>query len=392
MTPRNPKDVHVECEAWGAERVQTFVDTNLNDPERMQRLEWLNGKLRAMRVTEMEWAAVPAEVRRAMKAGWTNGMPALASALYGRWWQLESWLRSLVYVELRSARGKSWVDALPKISEDRQIGDEEFHHMPTPDAQNRLAYADASTLFKITFENWDIFKSSLPPRNIWSGRVDELKAIRNRIGHCRRPHGDDLVRLEQTLRDLEGGAFRSTSAFNNQWHANEQWTDAVADGWVRKHHDTAIRLINHAELQYDTIFELRYSRRPWAGSLHRDSSIVGVPGHIWHAFWYCRGGRPFHLDKFWRDIESCRETVLTVCADSPSSLNVAFSSMDDPNIIADAIGRCFDAALYSIGHGLDNQDYLLWRDQYADLDSRIHAGTPWSSVDESMRGVSIFGA
>jgi hypothetical protein len=31
--------------------------------------------------------------------------------------------------------------------------------------------------------------------------------IRHRIGHVRRPHDDDLNRVEQALRDLEHGAF-----------------------------------------------------------------------------------------------------------------------------------------------------------------------------------------
>ena len=49
------------------------------------------------------WNGVAPEVQRAVKAGWANGMPPLASALYGRWWQLESWLRSLLYVELQTS-------------------------------------------------------------------------------------------------------------------------------------------------------------------------------------------------------------------------------------------------------------------------------------------------
>lgn len=37
--------------------------------------------------------------------------------------------------------------------------------------------------------------------------------------------------------------------------------------------------------------------------------------------------------------------------------------------------------------------YTHWASQYSDLDTRVHVGaTPWAMVEESMRGVSIFGA
>jgi hypothetical protein len=272
-----------------------------------------NGTLEALQVgreEDQEWNGVAPEVQRAVQAGWAHGMPPLASALYGRWWQLESWLRSLLYVELRADLGSAWEGALPKVSESRQQGEVEFHYMATPDPQDRLAYADASSLFRLTLEHWHLFAGALPAKNVWTGRMEELLAIRNRIGHCRRPHSDDLVRLEQTLRDLNGGAFVAAAAFNNQWRAKDSWTDTLVDGWVRMHHDYAGRLIEHAQRQYETTFELRYSRRPWAKAPGGKQTISGMPGYIWHAFWYFKGGRSFDLGKFWRDIEGCRELIL----------------------------------------------------------------------------------
>jgi hypothetical protein len=319
-------------------------------------------------------------------------MPPIATAIHARWWQLESWLRSLLYVELRAAYGSEWTNALPEVSERRQQGEEGFRYMATPDAQNRLAYADASALFRITLEHWDLFEKFLLPRNIWNGRIEELLAIRNRMGHCRRPHSDDLVRLEQTLRDLDGGAFSATAAFNNQWKAKEHWTDALVDKWGREQHEDATRLIKHAERQYDTIFELKYSRRPWAKHSDNEPSICGTKGYIWHAFWYFRGGRDFKLDRFWRDIEPYRDLVLFVCADTSSSLSVSFSAMEDPSKIADAIGHCFDSALYSIGYNSSSDDFTEWQKRYADLDTRVHISTPWALAEESMRGCSIFSA
>ena len=342
--------------------------------------------------TDPCWPGVRAEVQRAIEAGWSLGVPSAASALYGRWWQLETWLRSLIYVELRAKFGAVWASKLPAVSESRQQGEKGFRYMETPDAQNRLAYTDASVLFRIIDEHWDLFEDSLLSRGVWNGRVEELKAIRNRIGHCRRPHTDDLARIEQTLRDLTPGAFSATTAFNRQSHANAEWTDAVVDGWVRRAHPTAVRLIDHAEQQYKTIFELRCSRRPWAASVPGNDTISAVPGYLWHAFWYFKGRRSFDLRGFWRDIEGIHDMILLVCAESPSSINVSFSALDDADLISKVIGHCFDAALYRIRDGIEGEDLMEWQRHYSDVDPRVHVSTAWSSIDPSMRGVSIFSA
>jgi hypothetical protein len=228
-------------------------------------------------------------------------------------------------------------------------------------------------------------------KNIWAGRVEELLAIRNRIGHCRRPHADDLARLEQTLRDLNGGAFLATSAFNRQFNADENWTDAVVDGWVRMHHNQA-GLVAHADRQYETFFQLQYSHRPWAKSPIGQESISGIPGYIWHAYWLYRGNRAFSLSKFWRYIAAYHDTILMLCADTSSSIEVSFSAIDDPKTIADAIGDCFDAVVRSIGFGYAPNDFIEWQERYAEIDPRVQVATPWAIIERSMQGVSIFGA
>lgn len=395
MNPRSREAVHAECEDWGENRVQAYVDTHPDDAERAHRLEWLNIKMRDVnkRVADHEWEAISPEIQRAIKASWAYGMPPMASAVYGRWWQLETWLRSLIYVELKAKFGGKWAEALEPRSESRQRG--EHSYMATPDAQNRLAYTDASVLFKIIREHWELFGSSLPPEDIWAGRVAELQAIRNRISHCRRPHTDDLARLEQTLRDLNGGAFIATSTFNYQFYTDENWMDAVVDGWVRMHHKDAARLVEHADRQYETSFQLRYSRRPWTEPSIGQETISGIPGYIWHAHWVLRGNRVFDLSGFWRNIKAYHDTILMLCAD-PFSIEVSFSAMDDPETIADAIGWCFDAALRNTRYDRaildDYSDYTQWQERYAELDPRVQIATLWASIDESMQGGSLFSA
>lgn len=319
-------------------------------------------------------------------------MPPAASALYSRWWQLETWLRSLVYLEFRSEKGSAWADTLPANSANRQQKDEEYRHMRTPDAQDRLAYLDSGPLLQITLEQWQLFRLYLPAQKIWAGRIEELTAIRNRIGHCRRPHGDDLDRLEQTLRDLDTGAFLATSSFNDQSLANQKWTDVLVNDWVGLEHSEA-HLIDHANRQYDTSFRLSVSRRPWAEPLAGDEARLGDrPGYVWHASWYFRGGRSFNLSKFWRDLGSHKDRILLVCADTPSSLQVSFSALEDQIQVSDAIGRSFDAALTNIGRHHQEDDYVEWAHRYSNVDPRVHAGTPWAVIESSMEGFSIFSA
>ena len=166
----------------------------------------------------------------------------------------------------------------------------------------------------------------------------------------------------------------------------------LVDGWLRDQHEVASRLVKRAERQYDTIFELRYSRRPWAKALLNEQTISGSPGYLWHAFWYFRGKRGFKLDRFWNQIEPYADNVVLVSADSPSSVSVSFAAVEDPKAIANTIGHCFDAALLSIEYGFDLDRFETWQARYAELDPRVQVATPWTAIEDSIRDVSIFGA
>jgi hypothetical protein len=52
-----------------------------------------------------------------------SGVPGVALAFYGRWWQLETWLREVVYVELRSKYGPRWTENLEGRAPGRAAGD-----------------------------------------------------------------------------------------------------------------------------------------------------------------------------------------------------------------------------------------------------------------------------
>jgi hypothetical protein len=341
------------------------------------------------------WDELSDEVRRALVAAWRDGMPAEASALYGRWWQLERWLRSLAYVELRARSGARWADSLVQSAAQRESSDRRHAYMATPDAQARLAYLDFGPLLDLLKQHWPLVGYALvEDEAVWSGRAVELRKIRNRIAHCRRPHADDLSRVEQTLRDLDQGAFKAVAAFNRQRQPVHGLDDPVVAGWIRNEHPDARRLRQHAESQYDVSFILRYSRRPWADRRSEDEPVTGRAGYFWHAVWYVRSGQ-LDLRGLWEDsyLDRHRDLLVYVCANGPSAVDVSYPAVDDPSAIADAIGNVFDALLmnsgmYARNHGWDEG----WATRLADLDARVQTDSPWSVVDDTTVPITMFRA
>jgi Swt1-like HEPN len=137
-----------------------------------------------------------------------SGVPAESLAFFGRWWQLERWLREMAYFELRARYGVEWTAHLSPQATSRAGGDAINDYMATADSDDLLAYADVSVLFRLLEDHWDLFAGYLPGKRRWTGATDELRALRNRNAHCRRPHPDDVSRIEQTLRDVELGAWK----------------------------------------------------------------------------------------------------------------------------------------------------------------------------------------
>ena len=136
------------------------------------------------------------------------GVPSTSLQLYGRWWQLERWLRDLVQLELQAAYQRKWLDLVAELETKRTNQVQDVAYMPSSDDCNPLGFADIGNLASVFDAHWDIFSYALPPKKQWPGTLNTLKAVRHRIAHCRAAHVDDLARVEQALRDLEHGARR----------------------------------------------------------------------------------------------------------------------------------------------------------------------------------------
>ena len=116
-------------------------------------------------------------------------MPGQSLALDARWWQLETWLRELAYVELRALFGSGWRDpiktllnhSLKSSTPNRQDRDALFTHLIGVDNDNPLAYLDYSQLTQLIADHWEQFGYALLEERSWDGRQSELGQIRHRL-------------------------------------------------------------------------------------------------------------------------------------------------------------------------------------------------------------------
>jgi hypothetical protein len=338
---------------------------------------------------ELPWLEhLAAETEHALAATAGAWLPPESLALYARWWQLETWLRQLAYVELRARDGRQWHCT---VQAGRQSQDAQFRHMTSTDNENPLAYLDYSQLVDLIDKNWDLFAPTLIRRSSWTARQDELTRIRHRIGHVRRPHADDLNRIEQTLRDLEQGAFVACASYNHRTApGRDKHDDAVTSGWLRQQHPTA-RLIDHASTQYDTHLAIEISKRPWA---RWPDSLANAAGILWHVGFYMRR-RAVDVSDFWHDrsFAVARSLVVHLAAYDPSHISLTFAAADDDQAIADAIGDALETFLSVSRYGrMEEDEGRRWKRRALGTDYRIIYGTGWNIVDESTIPITAFDA
>src|SRR4051812_1587934 len=135
---------------------------------------------------------------------------------FARCYQLEHWLRELVYLELKAWYGSAYwsacedalsraggrgIPAAKSLERDRQ-----HHHMATAET-GPLWFVSFDALTKIILDDvlWPRFEPYLTTKKLVDAKFDEIKVIRNRVAHARSLHDDDLERLTRVLRDFDHG-------------------------------------------------------------------------------------------------------------------------------------------------------------------------------------------
>jgi hypothetical protein len=335
------------------------------------------------------WASdLPEGTRGLLARLVSHGMPLLALETYARWWQLESWLRELAYVELRARDGVAWAENA-KVARGRLASDASFTHMAGPDRENPLAYLDYSQLLDVIDDNWSLFTRTLVVQSSWAGRQDDLQRIRHRVAHLRWPADDDRERIEQTLRDLERGAFIALATYNRRFSpGGEELNHPVADGWIGRNHPDAKRLITHAADAYDVRFKLTRSLRPWA-----EPGATTTAGKLWHAdLW--SGRAPVDVGAIWRDVRDTKAGRLLVAIESnfDNHVGFTFAAVDDGGSVADAIGALFESFMVVGRSGSLHSSRAASVRRWSSFDYRIWINTGWNIVESDTLPISVFGA
>jgi hypothetical protein len=337
---------------------------------------------------EGQWLNQRAET--ALRATVPHVMPSAALACYARWWQYETWLREIIYVELRAQLGAEWVD----IVDSRRQGKDatSLRHMPTADGENPLAYLDTTPLLDLLDYDWSLFELSLIDHDAWNGRRSELLKIRHRIMHLRRPHPDDLGRIEQTLRDLEGGAKVAIGSYNRRTRPNTaSHSDPVTSGWLKFQHDKA-HLIQHGDKVYGAHVEIDISKRPWLDSWPAD--LNRAAGVFWHLSVIFRN-RTVDPGVLWTELSdrNFREVLVHLIFHDAFHVEFTFAAADSGATVANAIGYALSIALRCSSHvrSVDELDYEHFRSAAKDLDYRVLSNSAWGLVTSDYPG-TIFSA
>jgi hypothetical protein len=163
-------------------------------------------------------------------ADFPGEVPQSTLYTYARVWQLETWLRRLVYIELRAFSGDAWTEPFRSV-ERAMRADKRMTHMSTPE-EDVLSFAQWSELARVIGEHWSLFAPYLPPRNLWEAKFEEVSQVRHRVAHFRSGHSDDLRRVVQLLRDIDRGVWLFCTSYNDPEPVLPQREDAVVSHFI----------------------------------------------------------------------------------------------------------------------------------------------------------------
>ena len=216
---------------------------------------------------------------------------------YAHLWQFETWLRRLVYVQLRALDGDNWES---KIKAGKAAGpkrnDKRMTHMPTPE-DDVLSFIQLSELQRVVANHWELFEEYLPPKSLWEAKLEEVVAIRHRIAHFRSLHRDDLPRMRQFLRDIDQGFWRFCTSYNDAHPVLPQTNDPVVEYFLpfdpfpwTEVGDKQWARIGHADPSERLAMTVETLQMPWA---KWSVPVAGQSGLIYDVSITARGIRHY---------------------------------------------------------------------------------------------------
>jgi hypothetical protein len=236
---------------------------------------------------------------------------------YSRLYQLETWLRQMVYVELRARDGDNWSAAIRGAERPREA-DKRLTHMPTPESEP-LSYATFSEIRRLISENWDLFSQYLPPSNIWEARLDELAQVRNRVAHFRRGHPDDVRRVKQLMRDIDKGFWLFCTSYNDSQPVLPQKNDPVTEEFLQldpfpytEFENGSWGRVGHAPPEMKYMVTVETLKRVWASPA---TQVDGSKGYLYDIRISARKQMTYDYRRLIEDTQDVHPHVIHLCLD-----------------------------------------------------------------------------
>ncbi|SRR6266700_3447909 len=227
----------------------------------------------------------------------------------------------MVYVELSAKFGTGWQQEVAGSPAGSLTNDLRLTHMPTPE-QFPVSYIDFSILLKTIDNHWDLFKSYLPPQDLWQAKLAEVKQIRNRVAHFRRGHDDDLARVVRLMRDVDQGFFKFCTSYNDPQPILPPTRDPVVKKFLDLNQFQYTEVERHkwamagvADPNATINVTVDVLKRPWLVG-PAPARIPVQPGYLYNVTITARGQRRFDYSQFLQDTKQIHDNVVHICLDS----------------------------------------------------------------------------
>lgn len=295
--------------------------------------------------------------------------------LHERLWQLEMWLREMVYVEARASHPE-WESLIHKQVKNwppaSQTNDKRYRHMATRH-QSALSYLTTGELFDVMRSpaNWPLFEKYFQPKNIFEAKFEELKQIRNRIAHFRAPHEDDVERVRLFLKEIDAGVWRFCSSMSAQEFGipppgsaepvSDYFMDTHDRRFVVEMHDARRGWFYARDRMRPRIgFKVGFSVRP--GTMLDVSSLAGRKGILYHASFMAlraSNGTSFDHEQILKDTESHHPHCVHIKLRSGDRLEVSIPSVLGEAALRETIERFLEACIQHSGNASGGEDDAL---------------------------------
>lgn len=285
----------------------------------------------------------------------TNEVPERSLRLYARLWQLETWLRRMVYIELRALLGDGW-NASFKTGKPFDA-DKRLRHMPTPE-MNALSYSQLGDLLGLIEAHWPCFESYFPPQEIWKAKLQEIAQIRHRVAHFRVGHADDYPRLLQFLRDVDPGFWRFCTSYNHRRPVLPQSADLVTEhflpldplpwGEIDTNQWARVGFVDKSKV---VAMSVDVTSRPWAPSR---LSPEGEPGHFYDVMLMAQDRRAFDLPSLLDSTRHLHSHVAHLMLDSVAgSVRLTLPSVLGAPKIVEILAGFYERAKSAAGRSIN---------------------------------------